>query len=180
MSGFDDTPHRPVNVPTAPYPQYDLDVRQGRSGWSTVTTRYMVASAGGWVGPLDGRSVVRQPEPAVLGTRPPANPTGPVPRAVPQEFPIIAGNKIILYIHGGGSKAEEAIDMANWFIVEGAQTGDKYTVISLDLPNSAYGSTFELTESPARRTTTPRWTSCTSSCSTSSASSTRSTRRWAT
>ena len=26
VSGFDDTPHRPVNVPTAPYPQYDLDV----------------------------------------------------------------------------------------------------------------------------------------------------------
>ena len=32
VSGFDDTPHRPVNVPTAPYPQYDLDVAlQGRS-----------------------------------------------------------------------------------------------------------------------------------------------------
>ena len=36
--------------------------------------------------------------------------------------------------------------MANWFIIEGAMAGEKYTVISLDLPNSAYGSTFDLTE----------------------------------
>jgi hypothetical protein len=148
VSGFDDTPHRPVNVPTAPYPQYDLDVRlKGKDRWMTVTTRYMVASAGGWVGPMDAaKSSFVNPNPAVLGDPPQSAPAGPIPRAVPQDFPVIDGNKIILYIHGGGSKAEEAVDMANWFIVEGQQTGDKYTVISLDLPNSAYGSTFELSD----------------------------------
>ena len=36
--------------------------------------------------------------------------------------------------------------MANWFIIEGQQAGEKFTVISFDLPNSAYGSTFEVTQ----------------------------------
>jgi hypothetical protein len=154
VSGFDDTPHRPVNVPTAPYPQYDLDVDvavPGTSDTFPVTTRYLVASAGAWIGPSDkGLSFVQPNDPnaaAMLGTPPTSGPTGPVPRTVPTEPPVaIPGNKIILYIHGGGSKAEEAIDMANWFILEGAKTGDKYSVISLDLPNSAYGSTFDLTK----------------------------------
>jgi hypothetical protein len=150
VSGFDDSPHRPVNVPTAPYPQYDLDVAlQGKSGLVTTTTRYLVASAGGWVGPSDktvtsftfkgaGADVLGHPDPGL--------PAGPAPRTLPQDNPVIPGNKIILYVHGGGSKAEEAVDMANWFIVEGATAGEKYTVISLDLPNSAYGSTFDLSE----------------------------------
>jgi hypothetical protein len=148
VSGFDDTPHRPVNVPTAPYPQYDLDVTlQGKTGPMTVTARYMVASAGGWVGPTDPQKTsFANPNQGVLGAPAASGPVGPVPRTLPQDFPVIGGNKIILYIHGGGSKAEEAIDMANWFIVDGQQAGDKYTVISLDLPNSAYGSTFDLSQ----------------------------------
>ena len=147
VSGFDDTPHRPVNVPTAPYPQYDLDVDiQGKASTFTVTTRYLVASAGTWVGPSGKDLSFFNPDEGALGTPPTSGPAGPVPRTLPQDPPVIPGNKIILYIHGGGSKAEEAVDMANWFIVEGAKTGDKYSVISLDLPNSAYGSTFDLTE----------------------------------
>jgi len=150
VSGFDDTPHRPVNVPTAPYPQYDLDVDvevPGTTDTFPVTSRYLVASAGAWIGPSDKNLAFSNPSPGVLGGPAAAGPPGPIPRAVPQEPPAaIPGNKIILYIHGGGSKAEEAVDMANWFIVEGAKTGDKYSVISLDLPNSAYGSTFDLTK----------------------------------
>lgn len=34
--------------------------------------------------------------------------------------------------------------MANWFIFEGNAAGAGYTVISFDLPNSAYGSSFDL------------------------------------
>ena len=49
-----------------------------------------------------------------------SRPNGPAPRTLPQDNPVIPGSKIILYVHGGGSKAEEAVDMANWFIVEGA------------------------------------------------------------
>ena len=149
VSGFDDTPHRPVNVPTAPYPQYDLDVDvdlQDKTGTFPVTTRYLVASAGSWVG-LSGKDLsFFSPDEGALGTPPTSGPGGPVLRTLPQDPPVIPGNKIILYIHGGGSKAEEAVDMANWFIVEGAKNGDKYSVISLDLPNSAYGSTFDLTK----------------------------------
>jgi hypothetical protein len=52
VSGFEDTPHRPVNVPTAPYPQYDLKVTV--PGHPETTTRFMVASAGAWIGPSMG------------------------------------------------------------------------------------------------------------------------------
>jgi hypothetical protein len=43
------------------------------------------------------------------------------------------------------SRAEEAVDMANWFIIEGKKAGENSTVISFDLPNSAYGSRFDVT-----------------------------------
>ena len=140
VSGFEDTPHRPVNVPTAPYPQYDLNVNV--PGHPEVTTRFMVASAGEWVAPLDKTSFVN-PNQDVLGAPADNLPAGPAPRTLPPNNFVIPGNKIIVYIHGGGSKAEEAVAMANWFIVEGQQAGDKYTVISMDLPNSAYGSAIE-------------------------------------
>ena len=142
VSGFEDTPHRPVNVPTAPYPQYDLKVTV--PGHPETTTRFMIASAGAWVGPMDPtKTSFVNPKPDVLGA-PAANlPAGPVPRTLPPNNFVIPGNKIIVYIHGGGSKCEEAVEMANWFIVEGQQAGDKYTVISMDLPNSAYGSAID-------------------------------------
>ncbi len=35
--------------------------------------------------------------------------------------------------------------MANWFIIEGKKAGENSTVISFDLPNSAYGSRFDVT-----------------------------------
>jgi hypothetical protein len=147
VSGFDDTPHRPVNVPTSPYPQFDVtfDV-QANTGPQQMTTRYMVASAGAWVGPWqDSKTSYTNPEPDLLGAPPATLPEGPVPRSIPQDAPSIpADNQIIIYIHGGGSRAEEAVDMANWFIVEGSKAGQNYTVISFDLPNSAYGARFPI------------------------------------
>ena len=148
VSGFDDTPHRPVNVPTSPYPQYDVtfDV-PAATGTMQVTTRYMVASAGAWAGPWQGGTTsFTNPDPALLGAPATTLPAGPAPRTIPADTPSIpVGNKIIIYIHGGGSRAEEAVDMANWFIVEGNAAGEDYTVISFDLPNSAYGSRFDVT-----------------------------------
>jgi pimeloyl-ACP methyl ester carboxylesterase len=112
-----------------------------------VTTRYMIASAGAWAGPWQpGSTSFTNPDPKVLGDPPGTPPAGPAPRTLPRDNPVIDGSKIIIYIHGGGSKAEEAVDMANWFIIEGQRAGEKYTVISFDLPNSAYGSTFEVTD----------------------------------
>lgn len=149
VSGFDDTPHRPVNVPTSPYPQYDIQYTvPAAAGAVQVTTRYMIASAGTWVGPWeDGKTSFRNPNPTVLGAPAAAPPAGPAPRTIPDDNPFIPnGDKIIIYIHGGGSRAEEAVDMANWFIIEGAAAGEAYTVISFDLPNSAYGSRFTVTD----------------------------------
>jgi pimeloyl-ACP methyl ester carboxylesterase len=48
VSGEDDPPHRPVNVPSAPYPQYDIQVpvavRQVPGKTTSVSARYMIAS----------------------------------------------------------------------------------------------------------------------------------------
>lgn len=151
VSGFDDTPHRPVNVPTAPYPQYDLSFTvplAGLGGTLGVTTRYMIASAGTWVGPDDpdvaSFTTPSAPDADIL-LAPPGNPITSPPRTIPRDLPSIpAGNKIIVYLHGGGSRSEEAVDMANWFIIGGYELGDNYTVISFDMPNSAFGAPFGL------------------------------------
>ena len=158
VSGFDDTPHRPVNVPTAPYPQFDISFSVTKTDLVTeipVTTRFMVASAGTFIGPNDSNmssftdpdpGILAPPPPSPVSVTPPFSPS-PAPRTVPQDQPVIpAGNKIIIYIHGGGSRAEEAVGLANWLIVEGLALGQNYTVVSLDLANSAYGTSFDVTD----------------------------------
>jgi len=152
VSGVDDTPHRPVNVPTAPYPQFDITFDVSRTDGSTfpVTTRFMVASANAFVGPNDQtKSSLTNPNPGVLQTPAGVAPTPsmPAPRTVPQGVPSIpAGNEIIVYIHGGGSRAEEAVGLGNWLIISGLAAGKSYTVISFDMPNSAYGGTYQVTD----------------------------------
>ena len=158
VSGFDDTPHRPVNVPTAPYPQFDISFSVTKTDLVTeipVTTRFLVASAGTFIGPNDSNmssftdpdpGILAPPPPSPVSVTPPFSPS-PAPRTVPQDQPVIpAGNKIIIYIHGGGSRAEEAVGLANWLIVEGLALGQNYTVVSLDLANSAYGTSFDVTD----------------------------------
>jgi Alpha/beta hydrolase family/Zinc dependent phospholipase C len=153
VSGFDDTPHRPINVPTAPYPQYDIEFDVPNANPDpvakrtvTVTTRYMIASAHTFVGPDDSKlSSFTDREPKLLAApaSPPAVP--PAPWSIPEDTPSIPPeNKIIIYVHGGGSRAEEAVEMANWFIIEGDRVGENYTVISFDLPNSAYGAPIDI------------------------------------
>jgi len=52
VSGEDDQPHRPVNVPSSDYPQYDIDVdvpvpmTAGPQKTVTVRTRYVIAQSG--------------------------------------------------------------------------------------------------------------------------------------
>ncbi|MDA4118237.1 MAG: zinc dependent phospholipase C family protein, partial [Thaumarchaeota archaeon] len=151
VSGVDDTPHRPVNVPTAPYPQFDIEfnVPTPSGGSVSVTTRFMVASAKTFIGPNNSnQSSFTDPNVALLQA--PAGPSfssNPAPRTVPNDKPSIPpGNQIIMYVHGGGSRAEEAVGLANAIIAEGAAVGKSYTVISFDLPNSAFASTFEVTD----------------------------------
>jgi Zinc dependent phospholipase C len=157
VSGVDDTPHRPVNVPTAPYPQYDLLFEvpypdPAMPGTKQVTTRYMVASAHTFLGPsLDdpnylGKTAFRDPDKGLLKAPDAPFSATPAPRTIPQDQPSIPdGNKIIIYVHGGGSRAEEAVDMATWLIIHGQYNAhEEYTVISFDLPNSAYASSYDI------------------------------------
>ena len=177
VSGEDDTPHRPVNVPTAPFPQYDLPVTlSGPYGTITAVTRYMVASAGTFIGPgtPPPDALLDAPVPLNTGTNAGTktgtigrvsgiaagtglsgqNRTGLnlgasqiVTRRLPvDDLPIIPpGSKIIIYIHGGGSRLEEAVPLASWLITYGRALpfNQQYTVISFDMPNSAYGDSFD-------------------------------------
>jgi hypothetical protein len=59
VSGEDDSPHRPVNVPSSDFPQFDLDVQVEAPravGPKTVTvhTRYVIAQSA----PINGRTLV--------------------------------------------------------------------------------------------------------------------------
>jgi pimeloyl-ACP methyl ester carboxylesterase len=137
-------------VPTGPYPQFDISFNVPRSDGTnlSVTTRYMVASAKAWIGPNDStKSSFTYPPSSILLQSPPAPPfsSAPAPRTLPPSSPSIPpGDEIIIYIHGGGSRAEEAVGLANGLILEGAAVGKNYTVISFDLPNSAYAENFEV------------------------------------
>lgn len=127
-SGEDDLPHRPVNVPSAPYPQYDIQVNtRGDLGNIPIWTRYMVASATTGLG---GASPGGMPAPGSL-------------RSLPQLAPSIPPNgDILIYIHGGGSRLEEANVLADQLIAAGKSKGKSYTVISFDLPNSGFSEPF--------------------------------------
>jgi hypothetical protein len=119
VSGEDDPPYRPVNVPSAPFPQHDITVdvplRWG-NGTKAVTTRYFIAESGsatqisakGWTIPSD-------PAPTLSDDA-----------------------EVILYLPGLGSRAEEALDLTA--ALHGRASIDKknYTVISVDLPNQGY------------------------------------------
>jgi pimeloyl-ACP methyl ester carboxylesterase len=132
-SGEDDLPHRPVNIPTAHYPQYDVNFAiPGVAAPVSVSTRYMVASA--------SDSLLLPP-----GIH------AAVPAAAPRTIPPISNpsippqNKIIIYIHGGGSRLEEAVPLAEQLILAGVNKGVSYTVISFDMPNSGLSSRFDHT-----------------------------------
>jgi hypothetical protein len=142
VSGEDDTPHRPVNVPTAPFPQFDIDVPVTVAGnHYTLTARYMIAAA-------KTRINLKPPTP---GTPAPPIPTDPGtlgPRlAVPSDDPTqllngtLRDKNVIIYIHGGGSRLEEAVPMANQFVTNFGSWSDNVVVVSFDLPNSAYDDT---------------------------------------
>jgi pimeloyl-ACP methyl ester carboxylesterase len=119
VSAPDDHPHRPVNVPSAPYPQFDmrLDVA-GRE----MTCRYMIAASS------DPRST------AVYGGRGSrALPPEPTP-----ELP--ADDRVLLFIHGHGSRLEEAMDLVPWIRRIAAEREERFAVIAVDLPARGYSS----------------------------------------
>jgi hypothetical protein len=131
VSGEDDQPHRPVNVASAEFPQYDLQVpvvvrSTGRT--ITVRTRYMIADS-------------NAPAPDQLGNCAFTGRTIPADRT-----PVLAPDaEIFLYIPGGDSRLEEALDLTHALHALEGQRHKNYTVISMDLPTSGYADNIDQT-----------------------------------
>jgi hypothetical protein len=124
VSGEDDKPLRPVNVPTAPFPQFNVMVdTTGLAGpYHQVNTRYMIAHA-----------------------RPPAFRFGPAKGTAPHQLtgdilPEFAPDaQVILFIHGMDSRVEEALNLTNALHTLAREPlGRNWTVVSVDLPSSGY------------------------------------------
>jgi pimeloyl-ACP methyl ester carboxylesterase len=106
-----------------PYAQYDIPVtlptRTARGGSVTIQTRFYVAS-----------------------TNPVAEPPAPGPRALPTEPPPVvpAGDRVILFIHGHSSSAEEAASIIPALLSAGLAAGKRYSIISFDMPSNGYST----------------------------------------
>lgn len=126
VSGEDDVPHRPVNMPGPPYEQYEIDVTaRGMLAPITIRTRFVVAAA--------------QPSaPAPIAYAPRTIPPDPDPA-----HSIPADHRILLFLHGHSSGAEEALDIIPHLLTEGRRRKKNYAVISFDLPNNGYSQTFD-------------------------------------
>ena len=113
VSGEDDPPDYPVNVAIAEYPQYRVSV--------TVPTP---------AGPNSGIDVsIRY---IVASSQ--SSTTVPVLPTVPP------GNEVVLFIHGEGSRAEEAADFIPALFSVGAAAGRSFTVIAFDQPGCGYST----------------------------------------
>jgi pimeloyl-ACP methyl ester carboxylesterase len=127
VSGEDDLPHRPVNVPATPYPQHDLFFTvPGDLGEVAVQTRYSIATAAG---------------PPALA---PSTPRRTMPSVAEPVLP--ERDWIILFINGSDSRLEEAGDLIPKLLrlPDGRPSG--FTVISVDLPGSGYMNPIDTTE----------------------------------
>jgi hypothetical protein len=119
VSGEDDLPHRPVNVPRTRFPQHDLDVSVvGDLGPVAVRTRFAIATAA---------------DPAPLG---PSVPTRSLPVEPEPRLPV--NDRLILFINGSDSRLEEADSIIPALVrqPDGRPTG--YAVIAMDLPGAGY------------------------------------------
>lgn len=128
VSGEDDKPHRPVNVLPLDamtkqqlYEQYEIPVTAHPG--LTLQTRFFIASA------------VEDPAPAI----------SPAARALPPDLvpKIPDGHKVILFLHGHSSAAEEALTIIPHIHTAGLDAGTRYSVVSIDLPNNGYSQTFD-------------------------------------
>jgi pimeloyl-ACP methyl ester carboxylesterase len=127
VSGEDDTPHRPVNIAPPEFEQFEISVTvPGRARLPTVTvlTRFFIASA-----------VEDTPAARIL----PSNRTTP-PDPVPH---VPDDHWVILFLHGHSSSAEEAGPIIPHIHMAGLDRSTKYSIISLDLPNSGYSQMFD-------------------------------------
>ncbi len=120
VSAEDDTPHRPVNLPSPPYQQHDIAIS---TGGFAISTRFFIAS------PDEPPPTVVQPQARTL-------PDDPEPH-IPDD------HEVILFLHGHSSGAEEALSLIPPLLEEGLRRGKKYAIVSVDLPNNGYSETFD-------------------------------------
>jgi len=126
VSGEDGMPHRPTNVPAPPFEQYEIPVTVPKTGSHSalkLQTRFLIAS------PLVPASA---PSPHTLRELPPD-----------LEPHVPDGNSVILFLHGHVSGAEEALTIIPHIHMAGLAQGVKFSVISVDLPNSGYSESFD-------------------------------------
>jgi hypothetical protein len=130
VSGEDDAPHRPVNVPSSDFPQYDLDVlvpaplaRPPHPPVVRVATRYVIAQS-------------RPPALAAVG------PVGWTLR--PEPPPAIGPNaEVLIFVHGMDSRAEEATDITTALFRRMKGSSRNLVVIAVDLPTSGYAANLD-------------------------------------
>ena len=128
LSGEDDQPYRPVNIPSTSYPQYDISVavpvpktNSSKVSSIVVKTRYFICETV----PSTNSSVI-----------PGSNRT--LPKLLPPS--ISKDAEIIVYIHGMDSRAEEAEQLCQQMIGLGKKNGKNYVMISVDLPSQGYAT----------------------------------------
>ncbi len=132
VSGEDDPPHRLVNcnLPSAsnpPFAQFDIDVSvPSTPALPALNTRFIAAFS-------DWTSLQAKP-----GDIPPRRTVAREP-----DLSIPSGDKIVVYMHGHSSKAEEAGDLIPELVAAGIARGTPLTVISLDMPNFGYSDSFD-------------------------------------
>ncbi|TXH69122.1 MAG: alpha/beta hydrolase [Lysobacteraceae bacterium] len=126
VSAEQDPPHRPVNVPRAPQPQHDLTVNVRATATSparSVVTRFIIARpderapTADWMA-SSGRFELPPIPPITFGD----------------------GERLLIYVHGHSSRAEECMDFA------GPAAAQGFTVVAMDLPCNGYGEMFDHTE----------------------------------
>jgi hypothetical protein len=125
VSSEDDKPYRPVNVPSAHFEQFDLDVEvpvrlKPAEPPVIVRTRYMLAATGA-------------PAPTV-----PASTLFSLPQETDPSLPQDA--EVILFVHGMGSRLEEALDLTRELHGRAAEKGKNYVILAMDLPTSGYAT----------------------------------------
>ena len=115
VTAEDDPPHRPVNVGSALFTQYDLTVQVGTTPATPVTTRFLVASRQFQDEyPVDFKEVPPQTPPGA------GVPPTPSQRAIPP----ITGD-IVLFIHGHSSSAEEAMPLVGPLLQQAENKGGR-------------------------------------------------------
>ena len=130
VSGEDDKPYRPVNVPTAPFPQFDVEVDvHGLAGpLNAIHTRYMLAHAR----PpqfRQGASLARGGSREVKGDLEPM---------------IAPDAQVLVFVHGMDSRVEEALNLTNALHKIARESGGKnWTILSFDMPTSGYADSID-------------------------------------